>query len=39
MILRKDGDYFLLVGECFVFGMMRGEMLEVGLEEKEFVLA
>lgn len=42
LLLRKTGDFYLLVGEIYVYGMMRGEMiveLEAGkLTEHEFVI-
>jgi len=36
LLLRKTGDVYLLVGEIYVYGMMRGEMIE-GLEAGKFV--
>jgi hypothetical protein len=28
MLLRKRDDYYILVGECFVYGIMQGEQTE-----------
>jgi hypothetical protein len=38
-ILRPspEGDY-QLIGECYVSGIMRGEALDMGLEEREFLI-
>lgn len=38
-ILRPnpDGNY-TLIGECYVSGIMHGEALDMGLEEREFLL-
>ena len=39
-ILRQVGDQgnYKLIGECYVAGIMRGEALDMGLEEREFRL-
>jgi hypothetical protein len=36
MLIRKEGDYYLLVGECFVWGLMDGEGLQDRKENDEF---
>lgn len=28
LVLRREGDYYIVVGECFVQGLMRGELKE-----------
>ncbi|KAK0119427.1 hypothetical protein ONS95_010879 [Cadophora gregata] len=42
MILRQEGDHFILIGECYVEGMMHGEMIDAvnagTLEMVEFLL-
>jgi hypothetical protein len=39
-ILRRVDDYYLLVGEAYVYGIMRGEVLQMcqrgEIEEEEF---
>jgi hypothetical protein len=38
-ILRLDGQgQYALIGECYVGGIMHGEALDMGLEEREFLL-
>ncbi|CZR67422.1 uncharacterized protein PAC_17321 [Phialocephala subalpina] len=44
-ILRECGDYYTFVGDAYLHGVMRGELLDLGmqkewekLEEKDFVL-
>lgn len=38
-ILREVGNqcHYKLIGECYVSGIMHGEALDMGLEEREFV--
>ncbi|KAH7392687.1 heterokaryon incompatibility protein-domain-containing protein [Pyrenochaeta sp. MPI-SDFR-AT-0127] len=42
-ILRQHGNYYILLGECYIHGIMDGEAIdgwrEGRLEEKDFVLA
>ncbi|KAM0242332.1 hypothetical protein ACHAPO_000746 [Fusarium lateritium] len=39
LIRRREGGTWMLVGECYVHGMMSGEVLEFkGLQEEEFVI-
>ncbi len=42
LLLRKDGNNYLLVGDAYIYGMMRGEMiakLEAGkFTEQEFMI-
>lgn len=36
-LLRRDGSHWLLIGECYVHGLMNGEALDMnGLEEETF---
>ena len=38
-ILHPDGQgHYRVIGECYVSGIMRGEALDMGLEEREFLL-
>jgi hypothetical protein len=38
-ILHPDGQgKYTLIGECYVSGVMQGEALDMGLEEREFLL-
>ena len=38
-ILHPDGQgHYALIGECYVSGIMQGEALDMGLEEREFLL-
>jgi hypothetical protein len=38
-ILRPDCQgHYTFIGECYVSGIMRGEALDMGLEEREFLL-
>jgi len=38
-ILHPDGQgQYTLIGECYVSGIMQGEALDMGLEEREFLL-
>jgi hypothetical protein len=38
-ILHPDGKgQYTLIGECYVGGIMQGEALDMGLEEREYVL-
>jgi hypothetical protein len=37
-ILRPFGEEFRLVGDCYISGLMDGEALQDGLEEREFVI-
>jgi len=38
-ILHPDGQgHYKLIGECYVSGIMQGEALDMGLEEREFLL-
>lgn len=38
-ILHPDGQgHYKLIGECYVSGIMQGEALNMGLEEREFLL-
>jgi hypothetical protein len=34
----KPQGHYTLIGECYVSGIMRGEALDMGLEEREFSL-
>jgi len=39
LIRRRAGGTWMLVGECYVHGMMNGEVFELeGIEEEEFVI-
>jgi hypothetical protein len=39
MILRPEGDYYLLVGDCYIHQIMNGEALAwPGVEDVELVL-
>ena len=41
LLMRKEKDHYLLVGEVYVYGMMRGEMiaeLETGRPGTEFLI-
>jgi hypothetical protein len=40
LVLRKVGNqgHYKLIGECYVAGIMHGEALDMGLEEREFRL-
>jgi hypothetical protein len=43
-VLRPEGPHYLLVGECYCYGMMNGEVIEKletrehGVKEREFLL-
>lgn len=38
-ILHPDGQgQYTLIGECYISGIMQGEALDMGLEEREFLL-
>ncbi|KAH7394379.1 heterokaryon incompatibility protein-domain-containing protein [Pyrenochaeta sp. MPI-SDFR-AT-0127] len=37
-VLRKVGQEWEVVGECFVLGVMDGEVVQMGLERSKFVL-
>lgn len=39
LIRRREGGTWMLVGECYVHGMMNGEVFELeGVEDEEFVI-
>jgi hypothetical protein len=38
VILRPKEEYFELVGECFIYGMMDGEALKLDLPTRTFAL-
>ena len=38
LVLRRHPDGFKLIGECYVHGIMFGEVLDMGVEEKEICL-
>lgn len=37
LVIRPKGDHFLLVGECYVAGLMDGEGMEMGIPETPIV--
>jgi hypothetical protein len=39
LLRRKDDGTWILVGECYVHGMMNGEVFDLdGVEEEEFAI-
>jgi len=37
-VLRKDGDYYKLIGECYIHGIMLGEAVEGALVVEKFMI-
>jgi len=34
LLIRKENDYHVLVGECFVWGLMDGEAMEARTDDE-----